>query len=421
MIKNIAYGRTVPSENIALTHVEQGSPMGEVMRRFWQPVALSEELADLPKRVKILCEELVIFRTKEGKVGCLEPHCSHRGTSLEYGRIEEKGIRCCYHGWVYDTAGRCVEMPCEPEGVCERMNVHHPAYPAMEYGGLVFVYMGPPETEPLFPMYDIIDVRGRDDVTLKGMKIWDDYSIGYVRDCNWLQHYENVVDPWHVLILHQMISGDQFVGAMMDGSHPSIDFIKTPLGVSYQFIRDLPSGNRLVRYGQTVLPNIFLVPNLHERGTDPKRQDKCSECSWVVPIDNEHVTAFSIAVWPLENGEPRKDWRPRTDTVIPNRPGSNNLLDRAYEDRQRKPDDLEAQESQRTIAVHGLEKLATSDKGIVLLRRLLNEQVKAVQEGKDPFNVVRDPNLNHAIPTHAWNTILSPDEAVDFTAEKIYV
>lgn len=416
---NNAYGRATPTENIALTHVEQGSPMGEVMRRFWQPIAVSDELTDLPKLVKILCEELVLFRTKEGKVGCVDPHCSHRGASLEFGRIEEKGIRCCYHGWVYDTTGKCIEMPCEPSGVCERMNVYQPAYPTMEYGGLVFVYMGPPGTEPLFPMYDVIDTRGRDDVVLKGMKIWGDYSIGYVRDCNWLQHYENVVDPWHLLILHQMISGDQFVGAMMDGAAPGIDFIKTPLGISYHFTRSLPNGNRMVRFGQTVVPNIFLVPNLHESGANPKRQDKPSECSWAVPIDNEHVTAFSIVAWPLENGEPKKDWRPRTDTAIPIRPGSNSLLTRSYEDRQRRPDDLEAQEGQRTIAVHALEKLATSDKGIVLLRRMLSEQVKAVQEGKDPRNVVRDEKLNHAIPTHAWNTILSAEEAAQYAGEVV--
>ena len=90
------------------------------------------------------------------------------------------------------------------------MDVWHPAYPTTEYGGLVFVYMGPPGTEPLFPMYDIIDTRHRDDVVLRGMRLWGDYSVGFVKDCNWLQHYEDIVDPWHLLVLHQMISGDQF-------------------------------------------------------------------------------------------------------------------------------------------------------------------------------------------------------------------
>ena len=405
-----AYGRKVPQEDVALTHVEAGSPMGELLRRYWQPVALSEELKDLPKKVRILCEELVLFRAKNGRVGCVEPHCAHRGSSLEWGRVEENGIRCCYHGWVYDTNGKCTEMPCEPAGVCEKMNIQQPAYPAMEYGGLVFIYMGPPETQPLFPLYDIIDTRGREDVVLRGMKIWGDYSIGYVRDCNWLQHYENVVDPWHLIILHQMISGDQFQGALMQG-FPTINFEKTARGVRYQVIKDLPNGNRMVRYAECIVPNVYLVPNIHETGKTPVRRDRCSEFSWAVPVDNEHVTAFSICVWPVENGQPKKDYRPRTDTVIDIRPGSVDASGRSYEERQRKPDDLEAQESQRPIAVHALENLANSDMGIVLLRRALREQIKRVQSGQDPINVFRDANQNFRIPTHAWNTILSPEDA----------
>ena len=110
-----AYGRQTPPPDYELTCVEPGSPMGELLRRYWQPVCTSDELRDLPKKVKLLCEELVVFRDKKGRVGALEPHCSHRGTSLEWGRIEEEGLRCCYHGWLYDTQGRCIDMLCETE------------------------------------------------------------------------------------------------------------------------------------------------------------------------------------------------------------------------------------------------------------------------------------------------------------------
>lgn len=403
-----AYGRTVPQENIELTHVEAGSPMGEVLRRYWQPVCLSNELADLPKRVRIMCEDVVVFRTKNGRLGCLEPHCSHRGTSLEWGRVEDDGLRCCYHGWLYAPSGKVIDMVCEPAGVCERMNVEHPAYPVMEYGGLVFVYMGPPGTEPLFPLYDIIDTRYRQDVELRGMRIWGDYSIGYVKDCNWLQHFENILDTWHLVVLHQMISGDQFQGALMQGT-PNISWDKTSLGVRYNLIKDLPNGNRLVRHGECVVPNIGLVPNLRESGRDPKHEQRCSDLTWFVPIDNEHVTAMSIVAWPLENGKPKADWVPDTDTVLEIRPGSE--VKRTYEERQRKPDDLEAQESQRPIAVHALERLATTDIGLIQYRKLLREQVKAVQAGRDPMNVVRDPVLNHRITTNAFNTVLAPEHA----------
>ena len=135
-------------------------------------------------------------------------------------------------------------MPCEPAGVCERMKLEHPAYPVKEFGGLIFIYMGPPGTEPLLPLYDVLDVENRTDVRLRGMRIWDDYAIGYVRDCNWLQHFENIVDPWHVLVLHQAISGDQFESAMMVGSS-DISFEQTSLGVRYKVAKSLPNGNRL--------------------------------------------------------------------------------------------------------------------------------------------------------------------------------
>jgi hypothetical protein len=300
-------------------------------------------------------------------------------------------------------------MPCETEEFRKRIDVWHPAYPTSEYGGLVFVYMGPPGTQPLFPMYDIIDTRYRNDVLLRGMRLWGEYAVGFVKDCNWLQHYENIVDPWHLLVLHQMISGDQFEGALMQGA-PQIDFENTSLGVRYRVVKDLPNGNRFVRHAECIVPNAFLIPNIRETGTMPKRRERCTELSWAVPVDNEHVTGLSIVTWPLEDGEPKKNWRPGTDTVQEIRPGS--TLSRRYEDRQRKPDDLEAQEGQRTIAVHALENLATSDIGIAMLRRTLREQIKRVSDGFDPMNVIRDQSLNRKIPTNAWNTILAPTEVM---------
>lgn len=409
-----AYGFAVPAENVELTHVEPGSPMGELMRRFWQPVALSSEVSDLPRKVKILCEELVLFRSKRGELGCLLPHCSHRGTSLEWGRVEEGGLRCCYHGWLYATDGRVTEMSCETQEFCDRVNIQHPAYPVFEYGGLVFVYMGPPEKKPLFPLYDIIDTRYRDDVELRGAQLWDGYGIGYVKDCNWLQHQENVVDPWHLLVLHQQISGDQFNGVLMQGQS-QIDFESTDLGVRYKVVKDLPNGHRLVRYAEVVLPNIILVPNIHEKGAEPKSRDRCTEVTWTVPVDNEHLTAFSIVAWPLQHGRPREDWKPGTDVRIDIRPGH---FERSYEERQRKPDDQEAQEGQRPIAIHALERLATSDRGIVMLRRRLKAELTALSEGRDPVTIVRDEALNHRIPTHAWNTVLSPAEAAEHRGEE---
>jgi len=411
-----AYGRQTPPPDYDLTCVEPASPMGELLRRYWQPVCLSDELRDLPRKEKLLGEEIVVFRDKQGRVGALDPHCAHRGTSLEWGQIEERGIRCCYHGWLYDAQGQCIEMPCETEEFRQRMDVWQPAYPTHEYGGLVFVYMGPPGTEPLFPLYDIIDTRYRDDVELRGMRLWGEYAVGMVRDCNWLQHWENIVDPWHLVMLHQGISGDQFEGALMQGA-PRIGWDKTPLGVRYNLIKDLPNGNRMVRHAECIVPNAFIIPSIREPGTNLKRRERGTELSWAVPVDNEHVRGISIVCWPLENGRRKEGWKPGTDTIADIRPGS--TLARTYEERQRKPDDLEAQEGQRTIAVHALENLGHSDTGIVMLRRMLREQIQRVERGLDPVNTVRDEAANHRISTGAWNTILSPAETARHDSDEL--
>ena len=134
------------------------TPAGEWFRRFWQPVAVSEELIDLPKAIRILDEELVIFRDRSGQVGLLELRCSHRGTSLEFGQIEERGIRCCYHAWYYDVDGKILDTPGEPADSTLKTRLYHGAYPTLEYKGLVFAYMGPPEKRPVFPIYDTFDL-----------------------------------------------------------------------------------------------------------------------------------------------------------------------------------------------------------------------------------------------------------------------
>ena len=402
------YHHETPNEDVNLTHVERGSPMGELLRRYWQPVCTSDEVADMPKRVRIMCEDLVVFRDGAGNVGCLELHCPHRGTSLEWGRVEDDGLRCCYHGWKFAADGKCIDMACETEEFREKLDIWQPGYPTHEFGGLVFIYMGPPAEMPLFPMYDIIDTRHRDDVVLRGMRIWEDHAIGFVRDCNWLQHFENVVDAYHLLILHAANSGDQFGSVVTTAGWPDLDFEETALGVRYNLRRNLPNGNRLERYTEVALPNIALIPSIHEQGTATKEKSRSTEVTWVVPVDNEHLFGISIVAWPKdERGEPLAGWKPGPDTVTNIRPG--NLRDRPYEDKQRNPDDMEAQESQRPIAIHELENLGTSDRGIVLLRRALRKSLECMQAGQDPANIVRNEAANHAIETHAWNTVRAPD------------
>src|SRR5438045_9690854 len=167
-----AYGRQTPAPDYELTCVEPGSPMGELLRRYWQPVCTSDELRDLPRKEKLLCEEIVVFRDKQGRVGALDPHCAHRGTSLEWGQVEERGIRCCYHGWLYDTQGQCLEMPCETAEFRQRMDVWQPAYPTHASGGVVFALMGQARNPPPFPISDRRSTRHLRAVAARRVRLW---------------------------------------------------------------------------------------------------------------------------------------------------------------------------------------------------------------------------------------------------------
>jgi phenylpropionate dioxygenase-like ring-hydroxylating dioxygenase large terminal subunit len=193
-----AYGayhhRERPAEDEELTRVGPGTPCGEYLRRFWQPIILSEELHDLPRRLRILGEDLVVFRDQSGAVGLLELHCPHRGTSLEFGLISQKGIRCCYHGWLFDTDGTILETPGEPTDSTLKERLYHGAYPVREYRGLVFSYMGPPEKQPDFPILDTFDLPGYR-LVARAPTLWE---------CNWLQVKENSMDPAHLAFLHTL-------------------------------------------------------------------------------------------------------------------------------------------------------------------------------------------------------------------------
>src|ERR1700751_1624086 len=175
------YHRAVPQEDIELTHVGATTPCGEYLRRFWQPVCFTEELRDLLLRVRILGEDLVVFRDFRGAVGLLELHCPQPGTSLEFGLIAEKGIRCCYHGWLFDVDGTILETPGEPADSTLKDRLCHGAYPVKEHGGLVFAYMGPADRQPDFPILDTFDLPGFTQIA-RAPTLWE---------CNWLQVKEN--------------------------------------------------------------------------------------------------------------------------------------------------------------------------------------------------------------------------------------
>ncbi|HEY4339397.1 MAG TPA: Rieske 2Fe-2S domain-containing protein, partial [Steroidobacteraceae bacterium] len=208
-----AYGRAPAQFNETLAQVGPGTPCGELLRRYWQPVALADTVHSVPRKVRILGEDLVLFRDRKGRAGLLYPRCMHRGTSLYYGRVEEDGIRCCYHGWLFDVEGRCLDQPCEPDHGRHRDSARQPWYPVQERYGLLFAYLGPPEKRPVLPVYDNLEALG------PGETLWRSYSgFGATGDdslavvpYSWLHMNDNVMDPFHVQVLHSTFSTVQFV------------------------------------------------------------------------------------------------------------------------------------------------------------------------------------------------------------------
>jgi phenylpropionate dioxygenase-like ring-hydroxylating dioxygenase large terminal subunit len=386
------YGRiaVVPEENVELTHVTFGTPMGEVLRRYWQPVCLSSDIDELPKFVKMLGEELVAFRDKRGRVGVLDAHCAHRGASLEYGRIEEQGIRCCYHGWLYAVDGSCLEQPGEPPASSQRNRVAQPAYPAREYGGLVFAYMGPPDKEPAFPRFDTLERPGWE------LFAYRNTSRGAVAQCNWLQIQENAMDPIHTAFLHSTISARHFTDIY--ATLPQLDFKETPYGMQYIRTAKLPSGRTFVRVQEAFTPNMRSVAD--NLTPDRPHSESSTLIGWWVPVDNTHTLGFHIEAY--DPGD--KEKVTTFSRAKEGRTAGTQEQHRDYADTQRNPDDKEAQVSQRPIAVHRLERLATSDRGVVMFRRLLRRAIEDVRAGRDPQNVFRDPGQCH-IKVIAGNTV----------------
>lgn len=368
-----AYERKPATYNATLTQVGRGTPMGELLRRYWHPVGLASDATGTPRQIRVLGEDLILFRTGAGEAGLLHPRCAHRGTSLYYGKVEQDGIRCCYHGWKFGPTGQCLEQPCEPGGGSRVGRMLQPAYPVAERYGLVWAYMGPPERQPVLPRFEPFE-----DLAEGEFVEADDQSIGgggpVVVDCNWFQHYENVVDPWHVLVLHGTFSGVQFTDAMLRA--PTISFETTDKGVKVTSLRTLDDGSVFRRVTEACVPTWRVVPN-------PRvgQYARVESIGFVLPIDDTHFRIYTVA----------RVRQPGELTGFRSRQNGKLWSELSEDEHRRFPGDYEAQKSQGDITWHGHENLATSDRGIVLLRRLVQAQVKAVEEGRDPAGVRFDP------------------------------
>jgi phenylpropionate dioxygenase-like ring-hydroxylating dioxygenase large terminal subunit len=390
------YHRDIPDEDSELTHVGPDTPGGEYLRRFWQPVCFADDLNDLPYRVRILGEDLVAFRDRSGAAGLLELHCPHRGTSLEFGLIGDRGIRCCYHGWLFGVDGTILETPGEPADSTLKNRLLHGAYPIHEAHGIVFAYMGPPEQRPPFPAYDSFSRPGYR--LIPGRK--------YFYPCNWLQIMENTMDPAHTAFLHTIVSGAVFTNEF--GVLPELEFAETPIGMIYIATRRV-GDNVWARMVEAVLPNLQQVAPIWEDGHREHPFSGPMMSRWDVPLDDTNTMLIELRHVSETDGVTPAWWGDRNIML----PGQ--VAAESYEVGQLHPGDFEAQVSQRPIAIHGLEHLSATDRGVSMLRGQLRRGIRAVRGGDDPMGLYRDGAV---IPTYSNDTVVRLPVAADTATDK---
>ena len=370
-----------------IPRVGPGTPAGEWLRKYWLAVSTAEELYDIPKAVKILGEDLVLFRDLEGRLGLVGLHCPHRGTSLEYGDIEACGIRCPYHGWLFDVSGQCLEQPAEPKDSVFHKKVKHLSYPVQELGGLIFAYLGPEPAPPL-PRYSCLVDRG-------GMR-----QIEPVRtnEYNWFNFFENSADPCHICILHRHTGygeqswGDQFFSYT---DMPNFQFVETDYGLKGVMTKPGPTpGTEFVDTMSLALPSIIQVGDtefVHAKVDAVKLMTEGSQCEHVLfltPNDDDHFTIFTVNYY---TGSDRKFFdklKAMRATEVPKEEV------KEYDKRKYMPfkgnvrqEDIMSQSTQGLLGERE-ERLGSSDKGVILFRRIIRDAIAAAQKGERPKGVL---------------------------------
>ncbi len=372
-----------------LTEVGPGTPCGEYLRRYWMPVAMVDQIGDLPYRIRVLGEDLVLFREKkDGALGLVHLHCAHRNMSLEFGIVEEGGIRCSYHGWKYGLDGAVLETPCEPPASQVKKKACLGAYPVIEYKGLAFAFMGPPDAMPPFPVMDTFDDEG-------------DEMIPYLikSPCNWLQVMENAWDPFHVVYLHTLAVRSQFIEAFAE--MPAIEFFERPYGDFYTNTR---------RVGDIVWLRIHdkMIPSFTQNGghfpvPDSSRYfGRCGLSRWVTPIDD--TNAMVIAWRHFREGDDPRGMTNKEEVGYGKVDFYGQSGERTYEQRQRDPGDYDAWVSQGPRNIHARENLCFTDRGVAKVRRKLRAAIRSVAEGEP----APQPSLIYKgiIPTYGGDTML---------------
>ncbi|MCY4276215.1 MAG: aromatic ring-hydroxylating dioxygenase subunit alpha [Gammaproteobacteria bacterium] len=363
---------------------------GELLRRYWHPVALTSEVGELPTEIRVLGEDLILFRTTAGEIGLVHRHCPHRRASLAYGRCEENGIRCCYHGWLFAPDGEILETPGEAPGPGPaadlRARVRLGAYPVVEYAGLIFAYLGPTDRMPDFPHYDSFETP---DITRRPYRA--DYH------CNWIQVLDAIMDPVHTSFLHSLNSGVQFSEAMKAiGELRVFERGLQFLGSTTRRIGDLV----WIRVNELVLPNFTQAGSAFTAdGTRAHYFGRSSFTRWVVPVDDHNTMVLAWANFG-ERGDPH-DYNSQEGCELIEQ---GEIIDRSYEERQRRPGDAEAVEGMGPISAHQGENLMPTDRGVSLYRRKIRKLIRKLAQGEEPAQPWQASD--RAIRTYGQDTIL---------------
>jgi len=373
-----------------------GTMAGEMLRRYWHPVYLSSDLKDIPVATTMLGEDLVLFRDAEGRPGLLGLKCSHRGASLEYGQIRENGIMCSYHGWTYDARGRCIEMPLEPPDSGFKEKIQHPWYPATEWGGFIWAYMGPDKENP--PPLPEIDVLARTDGEII-------LSSGDVRNYNYLNWLENFADMGHAFILHSLIRTDvpdelkPYNESTIKSWIPAqLEFVETDYGMKTVAVWD--TGEPEIKFVNTwsiARPTYWRFSGI-TAGLPPDFTDDRREAGGMLRIiDDTHFEIFRFTLFRKGNYK---------GTIVPSRttsqqrglpPDLRGRVEKKGYDNRKYPawegiptvEDLVMQESQGAVLDRSAEHLGTSDRGVILLRRIWRKAMEDVASGREPKGISR--------------------------------
>ncbi len=403
-------------QNQLVTQTGSGTPMGEMFRCYWIPALLAEELPENdcpPVRMKLLSERLIAFRDTSGAYGLIDEFCAHRGVSLWFGRNEDCGIRCPYHGWKFNVLGECLEVPSEPEESGFRKRVKLKAYPLVERGGILWTYMGPPERQPPLPEWEFIMVPPEQSFTSKRLQ-----------ECNWLQAMEGGIDSAHVSFLHRgnLSSDPLFKGAKgnqynLSDSQPYFEVCDHSAGLYIGARRRAEGGNYYWRITPWIMPCFTMVP---PRGDHPIHGH-----FWI-PIDDENCWAWSFDYHPtrkLTDAEvgAMRDGKGIHVQYVPGtyRPAANKdndyLMDRAAQKAGTSYSGVEGigmqdaslQESMGPIVDRTKENLTTTDNGIIMARLKLIRAAKGLAQKAElpPGRMPEEQQVRSAA------IVLSPDKA----------